>query len=331
MIGTILREPLIGYTQRIARELDVPLSPNLGIPAPGLPTYLNERGASRYVVLLPQEILSDLPIVLSREDIATVAAANEEIRAYLNQRIGRAWMRERTLNKSAIRAALVRSREFADEVLARYERTPVARYNFAQDPRDALRWLRAAKFAASEEQIEFSVESIRTPEDAIIAVRDLLSHFRYLVEQTRVRRCLYNDNGTPRGEKGVQDIFHAVAASHSLFRGLDVNAEVLTGHGTVDYKFSIGRVVTIVVEIKLARSDALLDGLEVQLPAYARAEQADHAFYLVVDNGGAAAPRNLQRLGVRLAERDAGALPEVIVCDAVRQPSASRRRRGRDN
>jgi hypothetical protein len=326
MIGTILRHPLMAYTQRMALELGAPVLPHSGALGFELPTYLNQRGEPRFVVLMPQEILSDLPVALDREDIARVASANEEVRAYLNAQIGHVWLRDRRLDKRAIRDAIVRSPKFAEEVLARYARSRSARYDFARDPRNAIRWLRTAKYEASQIPLEFSIERVTTLEEAIMAVRELLLHFRYLVEQTRVRRALYNGT-TPRNEVGVQDVFYAVAASHSIFRGLDVNAEVLTGHGTVDYKFSIGRDVKIVVELKLARSAALLDGLEIQLPAYARAEQADHAFYLVVNNGGTNATRNLQRLEERLHDRDAAGLPDVIICDAVRQPSASRRRR----
>ncbi|MBC5803382.1 MAG: hypothetical protein GIX03_10400 [Candidatus Eremiobacteraeota bacterium] len=331
MIGTILRDPLTRYTQRIAMELRVPLSPVAGVCRPGLPIYLKERGDVGYVILMPQEILSDLPVALDREDIGHVASANDEVRAHLNNRIGKQWQRDlrKSMSKRNVRDAIVRSKDFADAVIKRYQAKPVRSYNFAVDPRNELRWLRIAKYEASQNPIAFSLTSITTAADAVTAVRETLQHFKNLVEKTRVKNALYNDDGSPRGEKTVQDVFHAVATSHSLFSGLDVNPEVLTGRGTVDYKFSIGRGVKVLVEIKLARNSALVDGLTEQLPAYVESEEADYAFLLVVNNGGSGCDANLAALATEIETNGPGDDTEVVVCDGTPKATASRLRRKR--
>jgi hypothetical protein len=318
MIGNILREPLIAYTQRIAAKLRVALVPFNGITGPGLPAYLNASNEVRYVILVPEDILSDLPVAMTYKDIGMVASANVDLRAYFNKRLGTRWRLDikRSMSKRNVRDAIINSAEFVDAILRRYEAKRVTTYNFERDPKDGVRWLRRAKHDVAQNPVAFSLAAVKTPTEAIIAVSDVLEHFKKLTETTRVKAALYNDDKTSRHETGVQDVFYAVAASHTLFNNLDVSAEVVVGNGKVDYKFSLGRNIRIVVEMKLARNGKLIDGLRNQLQIYIAGEDAIHAFYLVINNGGAGADKNVADLQADIADNGVPADTTVIICDA---------------
>lgn len=329
MIGTILRDLLIEYTQRVAKELGVPLLSFEGSPTPGLPLYLSERGEERCVILMPQDVLSDLPVAISYDDIGIVASANDETRTYLNKNIGKNWQSDmrKSMSKRNVREAIIHSKAFADSVIKRYQAKRVQQYNFKSDPRDAVRWLRRAKYEASQNPLQFSLTAVRTKDDAVTAVREVLEYFKKLVQTTRVKAALYNDNKTPRRETGVQDVFYAVAATQSIFNDLDVSAEVAIDNGKVDYKFSLGRSIRIVVEMKLARNGALVDGLRTQLPTYAKGEDAAFAFYLVVNNEGPGADKHVAELEADIEKNGVPKVTEVIVCDARRRAAPSKIRR----
>jgi hypothetical protein len=326
MIGTILHEPLVAYTQQIAKKLSVPLVRFDDIRDPGLPAYLNDKNIARYVILVPEDILSDLPIAMSYEDIGSVASANADLRTYFNKRLGARWRLDmkKSMSKRNVRDAIIHSAEFAEAILRRYHGKRVSSYNFDRDPKDGVRWLRGAKRDVAQNPVQFSLKTVKTPAEAITAVGDVLEHFKKLTETTRVKAALYNDDKTSRKETGVQDVFYAVAASHTLFNDLDVSAEVVVGNGKVDYKFSLGRKIRIVVEMKLAKNGKLVDGLRNQLKAYADGEDAIHAFYLVVNNGGAGADTNLADFQAGIAANGTPAKTTVVMCDARLRPSPRR-------
>ncbi|MBC5825549.1 MAG: hypothetical protein GIX02_12125 [Candidatus Eremiobacteraeota bacterium] len=326
MLGTILLHRLQRYTERVAAELDVPLiAHTLQGRDVGLPTYLGPNGRQRYVILVPTDVLSQLPQVLTRADIAAAAAHNDELRRYLNRRLGRRWRDVFEGSKALIRDAMIRSPAFVRDMLDRYDRARIRPYDFSKDPRDAFRWLRMAQQIGRDHPAHLTTTCVASEQDALQVVRDILKHFRHLVENTNAKRLLYHEGNQPRDEKSVQDLFQAIALTQSLYSQLDVSPEVNSGRGPVDFKFSLGREIKVLVEIKLANNSHLVDSYLEQVSAYARAEGAAGSFLLVVDLGGQRAAANLGRLNRAMAA-DEGAPPEVLICDAKRQPSASRLR-----
>ena len=86
MVGTILTEPLITFTQRVCTGLGVPMHHFVINGATyALPGYLPEKGeAERYVILVPEDVLSTMPVALDRSEVAIIAEHNREAREYLN-------------------------------------------------------------------------------------------------------------------------------------------------------------------------------------------------------------------------------------------------------
>ena len=328
MLGTILSNRLTAYTERICKEVGVPtIKHEVHGKNRALPTYLNEKGERKYVVLVPEDVLSDLPQVLTRDDIGWAASHNEEIRRELNKRLGQRWKSKFQGSKAEIRRAILKSPTFVKELLKRYDRTRLKSYDFNRDRDDIVRWLDLAQQISAENPLTYSSNHVATESDAIRVVQELLRHFKHLVEHTRLQRALYTESGTPQKESRVQDIFFAIAATHSIFSGLDVSPEVNSGRGAVDFKFSLGRAIRIVVEMKLAKSSHLIDGYESQVREYKDAEEAAQMFYLVVDLGGPTATANLTRLKAAIDAQTDSEAPEVVICNAKQRPSASRVRR----
>ena len=172
------------------------------------------------------------------------------------------------------------------------------------------------------------IETIDKPKewtfDAVLSVIDkIIENFRHLVEDRRLSEELYHD-GKPRAEKAAQRLFFVVAHAFCRANDLDLTPEADTGNGPVDFKLSSGFSRRVLVEIKLSTNGKLVAGYTRQLEAYATAEDAAAAYYLIVDVGQMG--EKLEKLLTEknlLAKAGQPARP-IIVVDATRRLSASK-------
>jgi hypothetical protein len=93
----------------------------------------------------------------------------------------------------------------------------------------------------------------------------------------------------------------------------------------VDFKFSVGHQVKVLVETKLSTNWNLVGGYEKQLEAYKESEQTMRAVYLVVDVGGMG-KKDERLIGARNERRKKGEpVSDIVFVDAAIKPSASKR------
>jgi hypothetical protein len=174
--------------------------------------------------------------------------------------------------------------------------------------------------------------SVRGPVDAEqlkVIVKTICERFKHLVEENRLSRLLYNDDGSPRKEKTAQLAFYGLADAYCDANDLDISPEADGGAGPVDFKISRGYNFRETVEMKLSSNPNLVHGFESQLPAYQRAEKSVHSVYIVVRNGDRDARikrlENARRAAMERGER----VPDLILVDGRVRVSASRRRKRR--
>jgi hypothetical protein len=330
MLGTILTPRLIAYTQRICSEIGVPTQ---DIPVQGrptqLPTWIDEKNKRRYVILVPQSILSDLPVGQDRSEIEYVASRNSEARDFLNRAIGADW-RTRVASstapqtKAATRAAFFSNIPYFKQFIEHYKKRQPSVYDFENDPK-ALRLIHDVLAWAQENLVTISPPATRSAQDVYEVVREIVLHFKLQAEQNRLAKAFFVD-ARPRREAIVQGVFQAVADAHCKYNNLDLSPEVNSGRGPVDFKFSDGQRARVLVELKLSNSTQLIHGFEMQLQAYEAAENTDLSIYLVIDTGYGSSDSALDRLSelVDEAKKKNIRMPEVIVVDVTPKPSGSK-------
>jgi hypothetical protein len=86
-------------------------------------------------------------------------------------------------------------------------------------------------------------------------------------------------------ERVPQLLFHMIALSYCRANNIDVNPEVDTGTGLIDFKFSSGYSHKIIVELKYSDNSKIISGLSKQLPQYMASEEAGIGHYVVLDVG----------------------------------------------
>lgn len=274
------------------------------------------------ILLVPKDILRDLPLAADWSDVSEVAFANANIRASFNEFVGeitRATLGDKKYAmKQAALSSLANFRAIFEAVIA-------GSTNY--DPNEDIlgfytfRTLLTGKLEAFANAI--SPPTATSKEELVRIVGEIIGHFRRMVEDNNLWEMLWHGN-RPRKERAAQLLFFAVADSFCRANNIDINPEMNPGGGPVDFKFSTGYHNRVLVELKMS-SGSVVHGYKKQLEVYKAASATDAAYFLVVEVGDwdrkyeeVMAHRNIAVMS--------GAPSSLIeVVDARRKLSASKR------
>jgi hypothetical protein len=320
MFGNLLAPRLARFTRRVCRDLGIPTSEQ---PLAGaryrLPVFEND-GRTRPIVLVPEDVLSRLPLAMDRDEIADVVAENERLRGYVNSRIGTAWLRE-TRRSRAFANEVFRDPKVLRQLIPLYKEARPKRYDFVSDP---ARHERLEAVVAKElgDALEIDIDENPTADDVFNVVGAIIDDFKQKIENNHLRTALFVDD-KPRPENVLQAVFQMAAQIHCDYNDLDLSPETNAGNGAVDFKFSHGSRRKVVVELKLAANPKLVAGYQKQIEAYEKAERTPYSYYVVLDDGKHSQKiLRLQEIADEDGEYDES--PELIVIDGRRRQSASR-------
>lgn len=115
--------------------------------------------------------------------------------------------------------------------------------------------------------------------DAIIC--KLVEEYQHNVEHKKGAKLLWLAS-EPAPEEHAQILFDVITDQYAQLADIDINREIETGRGPVDFKFSRGRVFQAHLEVKRATSNKLEHGLRKQLPTYLKADKVRNGYYLVM-------------------------------------------------
>jgi hypothetical protein len=236
------------------------------------------------ILLVPADVLRDLPVANDWEDISRAAHENSMLRSKVNTLIGEIWQIKTRKNKDAIRGRVLTSYDAFAALLQSIHETNPSSYNFANDPEGIFVWRRIHETVAKQFPLALKAPELFDLDHAQEVVSQIIVQFQHLIENRGMSKELWHD-GKRRNEKSVQRIFFAVADSYCKANNLDLSPEADTGTGEIDFKFSYGYDSRVLVEIKLSDHSHVVGGYEKQLEAYKKAEQTMKAFYVVVDVG----------------------------------------------
>lgn len=320
MYTNIIVSDMAAYTETICDSLGVPLEEfRVNDVDVFLPSNRSQPRRTP-IFLLPTEILRDLPIAESVEDIWRVATHNEDLRDGMNAYVGAMWERANKDQKEQALQAMLQDPKYARELIDKVLQAEASEYDQRHDPRGLLVWTDLAYSIAND-----FPKNIEAPHGTTLAeldriVREIIEQFRFLMEVRDLWRVLHDSNSR-KSEKTAQRLFFSVAYAYCTANRLDVTPEADTGNGPVDFKFSAGDHPKILVELKLSKNN-VKRGYEVQLPVYVEAEKADLSHYVVIDVGG------LGNKWVDLERERAAAKqtePTTWLIDATPRPGASTR------
>ena len=329
MVTKIIQPCLCRFTWRVATKLGVACEAfRLDDDEYLLPK--NPIATSREpVILVPNDIVRDLPTASDWDSVASAARENEEIRERVSLQIGEIWAVKTRKDKDEMRKALLSRRQAFEEFLNFLLQSTGEPYDVRQDhlgeiyPADLRRELlrRIPKSAPN-----LSGRRL-TPAEVATVVEQIIAYFKILVEDNGLWELLYDDDRlTPKREKAAQRLFFAVAAAYCEANNLDLSPEADAGCGPVDFKVSQGAFSKIIVEIKKSTNSKLVDAYDSQVGAYVGAERPYVSHYVVVDVGRLSPSKwsGLNQLRSN-AMRNNGIAPALWLVDATPKQSASNR------
>lgn len=273
MFGGILFDNIIAFTKRINREL--------GITQEHYPQFnfnddipINPYKRGEKILLLPEEILHELPIAKDWDDIDRVCSENEAIRAEINDMINETWAKMSMSRKKAfLKQTIFENPQKLERVINAYRDSKAEPFNIFSDTEYLVNYLSST--------ISFDTNAQQT--NSFEASKYILSEYTHWVEYNRGALILCD--GSPRkAESAVQRTIHATAKIYCKEHNWDINPEEDQGRGPVDFKISRGNDKTV-VEVKLTSNPKCVHGLETQIEEYAQAEQTNNKIFVLVDNG----------------------------------------------
>lgn len=312
MVARIIYSDIVAYSQRIYRTL--------GITPDAYPEYVFDDGivVNPYkgikLLLLPVELLHELPIARCWDDIDRVCRENDAIRAEINDIVGAEWSKMRSAEKKQyLRNWIFMNPEKADRIIESYKASTVPMY----DPLSDL------DYFIGHLQNTFAAKS-DGDDDSFSAAIEIVDNYQEWVEYHRGAVVIQESPSRSR-EKTVQRTIHAVALVFCKKFNWDISPETDSGRGPEDFKISRGCDKTV-VEVKLTSNPDCVHGLEVQIEEYAKAESTNKKLFVLINTG-----QNENRVGAVLKKYEemtaAGMNPaRVVVIDAKTKNAASTHR-----
>lgn len=309
MVARLVYRNIVDYTRRVNTEL--------GITPERYPRcqfsdgiVINPYKRRVNLLLLPVDILHELPIARCWDDVDRVCRENEAIRNELNELVGSEWSKMASSQKKKyLREWVFKNPVRLHRIIDSYREAKVEPYNVFSDIEYLVGFLKSTLSLPREQSTSFD------------ASKRILESYQEWVEYHRGALVL-NNADTRSAEKTVQRTIHATALMFCKEHNWDINPEEDGGRGPVDFKISRGNDKTV-IEVKLSSNQQCVHGLATQIEEYAIAEDTKSKIFVVVDTGN-----HSERVQSVLKKRDEleieGKEPaHVVVIDAKPKISAS--------
>jgi hypothetical protein len=281
------------------------------------------RFSEKPLLLVPYDILRDLPVASDWSDISRAAQENQNIRNRVNKLIGGIWELKLKEQKDQIRASALSSGDAFKTFLDAAHLLSEDSYDFNSDLEGHRVFRDALETIAKRFPLKIGQPDAKNHAELKKIVDQIVDHFKDLIEKNGINYLLWDKN-RPRKEKAAQRLFFAVADVYCRANNIDISPESDSGGGPVDFKFSSGYSGRLLVEIKLS-TGKVVHGYKSQLKVYEEAEKSFESIFLILDVGdmGTKLKSILQEKNARAAQSER--TPEIMVVDAKQKPSASRR------
>lgn len=326
MTTNIIFGDIAKFNERVIKELGlIPESFEIGSQFYSFVVNPYETKKSP-IVLVPTDVLRDLPVAQDWDGIADASAKNDQLRNEVNMHLGEIWSKKTKRDKAKLKKQALSSMDAFQTLLSAINASPHVSYPISSDPEGLTKWASAALEAAEKNPLKLVKPKAPTAEGLKSIVREVVKQFCHLIENCGLNKELYKENKKPRHESTAQRIFFAIAYSYCKSNDVDISPEIDTGTGKVDFKFSHGFNKRVLVEIKLSTNSSAVSSFNTQLELYKKSQETEAATYLVIDVGGMG-NKDENLIKAKNAAASLGdPVSELEFVDGTLKPSASKRK-----
>ena len=194
----------------------------------------------RPLILVPTDVLRDLPVAQDWDGIAQAASETEQLRNEVNIHIGEIWKKKAKRDKSKLKNQVLSSQAAFQTLLNAMRDSSYEPYPVAKDPEGLTQWASVGYEATKNQPLKINKAAVANGVELKRIVAEIIKQFGHLVENCGLNKELYREDKTPRHESTAQRIFFSVAYSYCKANNIDVSPEIDTGNGKIDFKFSQG-------------------------------------------------------------------------------------------
>lgn len=319
----VIINQLAQITEEFCIAHNIPIHDSELISDYKLPKSVSDDGKESPIVLVPSDIVRDLPIANDWSDIQDAALKNSLIRNRVNSFLGGIAHPTVTDRKAALRYAALESSDNFQQFLTAVKEN----VSFYDSNIDALGYYKLRQILLddlSEFKREKKYEIAVSPDALHAFVLETIEHFKQHVENGNLWEELWiGDN--PKKERAAQLIYFAIADCFCLANNIDISPEANMGGGLIDFKFSKGYNARVLVEMKRS-GGTVRHGYEKQLEIYKDASCTNYGIFVVMDYGDIGGKliqiQEIQRDRIENGEKAS----DIIVIDATKKESASKRK-----
>lgn len=320
LTSRIIEPYLAQITYEFCRMNNLKIEQSQLSPEIPLPHFRTTSGKLRAIVLVPSDIVRELPVANDWEGVQGAINANKEIRDRVNEFLTGITYPTITERKEALHRALYASPELIDTFIA-----AVKEFTTCYDPdKDILGYEKLKevlindidKFKNSEKyKIEEGIDEIKR------VVKDTLDMFAHHVEKGNLWEALWSD-GKPKKERAAQLLYFAMADCFCKANNIDISPEANMGGGPIDFKYSKGYNARVLIEMKRSHG-TVVHGYLKQLEIYKNAARTEYGIFVIIDYGNLGEKLNTIEK-IRQERLAAGEIAsDIIVIDAQPKKSAS--------
>ena len=216
MTANIIFNDLKTFTTNIIGDLDVDFyqffnkDKKTGLP---INPFTDEP-----LLLVPKDLLRDLPVALDWDDIDQITVENQELRDRVNALVGDSW-RKVILNttKSDFKKLVLGNPELLEDLISSYSQKEAQPYNFAEDRSGEYLWYPATKSLPTTHPLKLSISSVPDIDEVEALVLKICEQFKVLIEDNGLSTLLYNADKSLKPESAAQLIFYGVCESYQQF------------------------------------------------------------------------------------------------------------------
>ena len=277
-----------------------------------------------FILLIPRDILRNLPFVEKWEDIEQAARFNGELRDRVNRLLAGIF-KEKTKNakKSKIAEILGNKQAMADLIKVIKE-CKANSYDFKKDNEGLLVWEKATENINTILRPDGATYST-TKEGLANLVNTIIEQYKFLIENRGLNKLIWKEDAKNHCKESVaQLLFFAVAHCYCVANDVDISPEMDTGNGRVDFKFSKGYRKKVIVEIKYSDNHNTVNGYDRQLNEYLKSEETVLGHYVVLDVGKMGDKE--KKLYDKYNKSNSKTKSELSIIDAKIKPSPSKLR-----
>jgi hypothetical protein len=287
MVTNIAIRNIIAFNNRVLKELGLSGLKDFTLKGQQARLLKNPcEATSRPIILLPTDILRDLPIANDWSEVCMTAEHNAQLRDDVNAKIGEIWKNKTKDSKRDRREKVLANKDAFQSLLDVISACSLEPYDFENDPQGLRSWMDVRELASSKFPLPIKQPKKQDLESMCAVVEVVIKQFEFLVEERGLSTLLWKSpNNQPHKESVCQHIFYAVADSYMKANNIDITPEASIGYGSIDFKFSVGNAVKAVCEVKLSTNPNVVLGYERQLEIYKKAEETEKGFFILIDVG----------------------------------------------